>query len=165
MRDYRSIGLSLQERWLRRGQELQQTMAAVVKSMRHRPEDSFVYALVQHARGDSALLIDYLQSDRPLSAVERVQFAQVLAGELDRKTERGRPRNKLTRTAAMRANVFYKMWRKENKEAGLKDHGHGGDMKDEALHFILDKFDPPAVALDFDTVRELMDRPEGRRKL
>jgi hypothetical protein len=129
----------------------------------HPPEDNFMITLTEHARGNSKFLVDYLRSDRPLSALEREHFAQALEGVLDRKRPRGRPLNRDKRTAAMQAIVFYKAWRVENKLAGVKDHGHSAAMKDEAAKFVIHELEPHSPPLDYATVRELMDRPRSRR--
>ena len=164
MVDYRSTGSTLRKRWLKRQQELEQALIATIKKPRpHRPEHDFIRALFQHARGNSEFLIDYLRSDRPLSALDREHFAQVLEGVLDRKKPRGRPLNRDERTAAMQALVFYRAWRAENKRAGVKDHGHSAAMKHEAAMFVIHELEPHSPPLDYAKVRELMDRPKSRR--
>jgi hypothetical protein len=163
--DYRSIGRSLRERWLRRQQELQQALKAAFKNPPpHRPQHDFIRALIQHARGNSEFLIGYLRSQRPLSALDREHFAQVLESTLDRKSRRGRPLNRNARAAAMQATVFYREWRAENKQAGIKDHGHGDAMKDEAVRFVIEELEPHSPPLVCEIVRDLMDRPRSRRR-
>jgi hypothetical protein len=164
MLDYRSTGRTLRERWLKRQQELQQALHATFKNLPpQHPEHDFIRALFQHARGNSEFLISYLRSDRPLSALDREHFAQVLEGVLDHKRQRGRPRKRDERSAAMAALVFYKMWKAGNKQAGVKDHGHSDEMKSEAVRFVLDELEPHSRPLVPDKVKSLMGRSAARR--
>ena len=164
MMDYRSTKRSLCDTWLRRREAMQEEMrAAFAQHEWQWNEPCFARALYQHARGNSQLLIDYLRSDALFSANDREQCAQVLEGVLERNKSRGRPRNSLARAAAMQSRIFYKMWRKKNKEAGIRDHGYGDKMKDDAVRFVIEDFEPHLPPLDFETVRGLMDRPESRR--
>jgi hypothetical protein len=164
--DYRATGRSLREQWLNRQREFQRDLKAAVERIRSLdPKDNFIHALSQHAGGESKFLIDYLRSDRPLAELEREYLAQVLEGVLDRKKRRGRPANSDARVAAMQARVFYRMWQAENKKAGIKDFGHRNAMKDEAARFVIDELEPHSPVPDYETVRELMDRPKPRRDL
>jgi hypothetical protein len=163
--DYQSVGRSLQKRVQERHQELQHELIAAVKgALVQHPEHDFVRALCQHARGNSEFLVQYLRSGRPISADQREQFAQVLEGVLDDKRKRGRPSHSNERSAAMQAGVLYKMWRDENKKAGVKDHGYGDAMKREAVRFVINDLEPRSQPLNAEAVRQLMDRPRSRRE-
>ncbi len=164
MIDYRTTGQSLREQWLNRLREFQRELEAAGERIRsHDLQRNFIYTLSQHAGGNSKFLIEYLRSDRPLAALEREYLAQVLEGVLDRKKGRGRPANKGVRDAAMQACVFYEMWRAENKRAGIKDYGVSNAMKDEAARFVIEELEPRSPQLNYEAVRELMDRSKSRR--
>jgi hypothetical protein len=98
----------------------------------------------------------------------------------DDEPKNGRPFGGATRQAATIACWFYEAWRKENQRSGIKDYGRRGEMKYLAAEFIvLDFFawmfavpkfawrlEPAKDAESFvDTVRMLMDKPQGRRDL
>jgi hypothetical protein len=89
----------------------------------------------------------------------------------------GRPIAESSRAAATLAYCFYETWRRENKNAGIRDYGHRGEMKDFAARAIVEdiyavQFQPPSLAWQFtvesaekfvELVRELMDKPRHRR--
>lgn len=150
------------ERCLSRQREAQEYLKETLRS--HDLKHNFIYALTEHARGNSEFLTDYLRSDRPLGELEREHLAQVLEGVLDRETLRGRPPNSDERTAAMLAHALYKIWRDENKRARVRDYGACDAMKDEMVRFVIQDLEPNSPPLNCETVRQLMDRPRSRRK-
>lgn len=154
----------LQKRWLKNIAFVQRTFQA----RRRSPPDSrftFIMAVYQCSKNRPQDLIDYLRSNRPLERNERDILADFFEDQMKpaKKPKRGRPRLRLHRTTAWEASFFYKQWREENKRMGVMDRGQGNAMKDEAVRFVIEEFQPTNV--DPEIIRSLMDRPLHRRNL
>ena len=72
----------------------------------------------------------------------------------------GRKQNKVPRYVAKLARSFYRQWQAANIQAGISNWGLANDMKDESCRYTLELVGWTA---NFETVRELMDRPNSRR--
>jgi hypothetical protein len=124
------------------------------------PRGQFEMAARQCAQGQPAALIDHLLSDRPLSSADRIILALLVKGKLG-KSPPGAPKDRKTRYAASRAVQFYEQWRLENKRLGVRDYRLSDSMKDKAAEIVIADL---ALRVDFETVRDLMDRPDNRRR-
>ena len=99
----------------------------------------------------------------------------------DCEPKNGRPLGAVSRAAATLACYFYDDWRRENQRQGIKDYGHRGEMKDYATRAVVEDLyawrwgtgirpcfaeeigSPTDVEEFIDVVRDLMDKPNGRR--
>jgi hypothetical protein len=127
-----------------------------------RYERSFRGALLSHLGGDASKLVSYLRSDRPISSEDRNDWADVLEGKFSREPRR-RPKNRDVHGAARVALLVYREWRHRNDLNGVSDWGFRDEMKDEAIRFVLEEFEPPEHEVKPEAVRELMDREKSRR--
>jgi hypothetical protein len=86
----------------------------------------------------------------------------------------GRPKKIAARQCASAARKFYNYWKAIDERLGICDRGHSDEMKDEACHSVIEMHrlsrrrmlvsdHPLNVVVKFEEVRELMDRPAGRR--
>jgi hypothetical protein len=162
--DWRQNGLSIRDEmhasYRKIGEELKKTLGPRLRTaLEALPADeTLLYnALRDHAGGDSAALIEYLRSDRPL---QREWLADTLDGVFD--PPQGRPRDRDLRAAAMLAHFFYNRWKDANKRDGVNDRGFSALMKDDACRYALEL--EPHLHADFESVRQLLDRPVHRRK-
>jgi hypothetical protein len=85
----------------------------------------FAEAYFKSDSDDMTPLAEYLKSGKSLTPEETEKLAQLLP----KKTRTGRPHNRQLRAAARMARTFYKALREMNEQSGVKDHGHGDDMK------------------------------------
>lgn len=166
--DNRCLGLSsanqmsgrrLQKRWLKLQALFQDQMRKVSQVPRPAAYE-LIAALYQYSRGRPEFFVAYLRSDRPITRSDRENMAQIFEEKFDLTPKLGRPRHLKNRSAATEALFFYRLWRAENRRLGIRDHGQGDAMKDEAVRFII-------AALQLKTtpeaIRTLMDRPAHRR--
>ena len=163
-KDWRDNGLSIRDEmhasYKKVGEELKKTFAPRLQAALDAPpaDETLLYnALRDYAGGDSAALIEYLRSDRPL---QREWLADTLDGVFD--PPQGRPRDRDLHAAAMIAQVLYNRWKNANKQDGVNDRGFSAHMKDEVCRYALEL--EPHLHADFESVRQLLDRPIHRRK-
>jgi hypothetical protein len=115
--------------------------------------------------GDNADLIKYLRSGQEFYLPEGACIA--LASFLDEepwKQRPGPPRDQDARWACTRAKEIYEAWKEANKKAGVSDWGVRDEMKDESCRYGIAVAGPFEHEPDFETVRQMMDRPRGRQK-
>jgi hypothetical protein len=154
MADWEEIGHRLYEQWAASAAHCDKAfIERMAKPLG--PEFDFVRALIQHARGNSSYLNNYLRSDRVLSPLDRELLAQVNEGVLDRKPERHRPKNKRAHQVALCARAFYRAWQEACKNAGISTWGLANPMKDEACNYAL-LLETDDEQPKFDSVRELI---------
>jgi hypothetical protein len=153
MQDYVTTGRALQDDWLKRHEEMRQSLRRVLDQPAPytSPKYDFLRAVLQHVRGNSTWLVEHLRSKRPVSAVDREYLAQAIVGGSAKKSRRGRPINQDARSATMEARAFHSAWRRQNKIAGTRDHGKRADMKDIAVRFVIDQlgYPNPSMLLSF----------------
>jgi hypothetical protein len=148
------------------------------------PQREFEWTVLFLAKGDPKKLIEYLRSDRPI-LFDREGLATLLEYA---QTPRGGPHRRMhVHSVAADALILYKRWREENIRRGVNDRRRCNDMKDVAARFSLwlgifsqhipkhlmqDRdaiFGAPMradlSADDFETIRDLMDRPAKRLKI
>jgi hypothetical protein len=128
--------------------------------------------------GFDSPLIPYLLSDEPLGPIERRWLAALLVARERPRDRNGRPQDFDLRLAATLACHIYNAWRESNRDLGVIDQGHRGEMKDIAAQEVVEDFFAWRFTTGFDeyrlkgnreafleAVRELMDRPKERRDL
>lgn len=150
----------LQKRWLKQQAFIGNSFRQASRTPPTRAQE-FLAAVYQCSKGRPQYLIDYLRSDRPITKADRDNLAQLFEGDPEQKPKRGRPRARALRSAAFEAAFFYKCWRDENRRFGVRDHGQGDAMKDEAARFVAK--DLHRVNIKPESVRTLMERPAHRR--
>lgn len=151
----------LQERWLKQHASIHDSLRNARRKPPH-PSDEFLAAVYQCSKGQPQYLIDYLRSNRPIRQQDRENLAQLFEGDPEQKSKRRRPRAHALRSAALEAVFFYKSWRAENRRLGIRDHGQGDAMKDEAARFVVKELHR-RVNVKPESVRALMERPAHRR--
>jgi hypothetical protein len=160
---WRKIGERLYGQWVEAGHEFDKIFIEAWKARPADPEWDFVRALVSHVRGDTSHLSAYLRSDRELSRLDRELLAQVNEGALGRKAKLGAPVNRRAHDVALCARAFYHAWQGACRDAGVPIRGSTRSMKDVACDyaFQLEATDDPP---DYNTVRELIERPANLRE-
>jgi hypothetical protein len=143
------------------------------RELRYQRENYWIAVVCNAMRGDPSYLVKHLRSRRALTQFDRKMLAECLEAHLTGEVgkDRGRPQKHYARLLARMALIFYQEWKQINRRQGIRDHGHGGEMKDEACRVALDFYDAGLLQLHptvqdiptFDCVRELMDRPKSRR--
>jgi hypothetical protein len=129
-------------------------------------KQAFSRALVRCAQGDTAPIEDLLLSEHDLSLTR--EDRKFIAAILNRKYWVRRPGRRPeggARLTCMIALRIFSSWRETNKKEGISDWGVRDKMKDQACHYALDIYRarPGAIEPNFETVRQLMDRPASRR--
>ena len=168
--EWRSVGKRLYEKF-RKGAEqewekIEKTIAAVRE---HRPTDGDLFKMAIAAAvawGDLEKLIRFLESDRQacLSRSQREDLAYILT-ITPWKRKQGRQKDDRTRRVAADANNFYKEWQLANEEVGISNRGLGKEMRDEACLYAVESWNSLSpFKVDFETVRQMMDRSKTRQK-
>ena len=143
-------------------------------------ERSWISAVALAYDGDPSTLVELLRSKESLSRLDRNCLAELLdaafGGEVEAAMNiKGRPKHIAAHACASIALKFYADWKAVNRRLNVSDRGVSDAMKDEACrvalqghkirqanHVMLDH--PMNVVPTFEEVRELMDRPRGRRR-
>ena len=178
--NWRDVGQELRKIWRR---QIQTCDDDYWSSVYHdTPHGQLVYywiELVGNAlHGKPSSLLKHLR--RGLTLVDSIMLADTLALILPDLAGRGkqtggRPKRAWARSGANKAIKFYRDWKDANRRNGIRDWGHGDEMKDEACRFAIELYgndvcelfgddvemreDPPT----WEDLRELIDRPQSRR--
>ena len=175
--DWREVGCEVCEyvkaTELKKEKELDR-ISAQLKADRTR-ENKVFGAIVQAAAGDIEWLIELLSSDEDFAITSRKtreHLVKVLRTGILRRSKRGRRTNTTAQITCRRAVAIFQLWKLANREMGIADWGVRGKMKDEAAQYAIDFFREKMHRLfpgerfrdpDFETVRQLMNRPLSRR--
>jgi hypothetical protein len=128
-------------------------------------EEELVRAIIRLVqRGDATQLIEFLRSDKEfrVSDGERKWLAQFLQRKPLPRT--GRPPKTIQLQTCGLAKSLYLIWKEFNKQQGIPDWGFRDTMKDESCNYAIEiatsVWGVPTP--DFESVRQLMDRPRSR---
>lgn len=122
-------------------------------------------ALIFCAQGNTEPLIDFLLSDKDFTMTEttREHLARILRHKSWVPRTGRRPDN-LARHACSYAQNIFTVWKRRNLQHGISDWGVRDQMKDEACRCAIGLMRPHFDEPNFETVRQLMDRPKKRQR-
>jgi hypothetical protein len=169
--DWRAIGVRLYEKFRKDAeQEVEKSRERLAAIREARPTDGDIFqSAIIHAIawGDLDRLICFLGSDRQayLPRSNRDDLAYILS-DTPWKQKRGRSKNHTVRRLAADADKFYKEWRSALEEAGISIWRLSNEMRDEACRYAVECWNSLDyyVKVDFETVRQMMDRSKTRQK-
>jgi hypothetical protein len=151
------------------------------KTKRGQRESKWVNASALAVLGDPTSLAELLRSPCGLDRFDRTVLADLLecafSGEIQSSLyPLGRPKKMAARHCAAIARELYACWKATNRRLNICDRGHTDEMKDEAARAAIEAHrrnrdkslfldHPMNIVPDFSHVRELMERPAGRRMM
>ena len=182
--NWRDVGQELRKIWRRRIQTCDDYWSSVYQDTPRRQRANYWIRLVGNAlHGSPSSLLKHLR--RGLTPVDCILLADALAIIIPDVTkpaeptkQRGRPKRAWARSCADEAIKFYRDWKDANRRNGIRDWGHGDDMKEEACRFAIELYgndmcelfgdDAPTYMREdsptLDDLRVLIDRPQSRRR-